>query len=221
VIERAERVHCLSGFFQHLLHFLLQLGYFGPVVMGILDSSFLFLPFGNDLLVVALVARHHQGYLLYVLPAVIGSTAGVWILDLVARKIGEEGIRKVAGNRRYEYLKRKIEKRGALALAVGCLAPPPFPFTMVVGVNSALGYPRRRLLMVVAASRAARFLVLGALAIHFGRVILRWADSDTFKEVMFGFIIICLAGSAYSIYTWIRKGRSKRPGIREDQPARA
>lgn len=189
--------------------------------MGVLDSSFLFLPFGNDLLVVALVARHHQGYLLYVLAAVCGSTAGVFVLDLIARKLGEEGIRKVAGNRQYEYLKRKIGKRGALALAVGCLAPPPFPFTMVVGVNSALGYPRRKLLMVVTASRAVRFLVLGALAIHYGRVILRWADSDTFREVMIGFILICLAGSSYSIYNWIRKGRSKRPGSAEKQPLRA
>jgi hypothetical protein len=48
---------------QLLLRFLLQLGYFGPVLMGALDSSFLFLPFGNDLLVVTLVARNHHGCL--------------------------------------------------------------------------------------------------------------------------------------------------------------
>jgi membrane protein YqaA with SNARE-associated domain len=211
----------VSGFFHHLLRFLLHLGYFGPVVMGVLDSSFLFLPFGNDLLVVALVAQHHQGYLLYVLAAVCGSTMGVFLLDLIARKLGEEGIRKVAGNRRYEYLKRKIGKRGALALAVGCLAPPPFPFTMVVGVNSALDYPRRKLLLVVAASRAARFLALGALAIRFGRVIIRWANSSIFRDVMIGFIFVCFAGSAYSIYNWIRKSRSPRTGSSKQQAAEA
>ena len=41
--------------------------------MGVLDSSFLFLPFGNDLLVVSLVARHHQGFIVYVLLAATGS----------------------------------------------------------------------------------------------------------------------------------------------------
>lgn len=189
--------------------------------MGVLDSSFLFLPFGNDLLVVALVARHHQGYLLYVLSATCGSTAGVLLLDLIARRLGEEGIRRVAGDRQYEYLKRKIGQRGGLALAVGCLAPPPFPFTMVVGVNCALGYPRGRLLLVVAASRAARFLILGALAIHFGRVIIHWANSDTFKEVMIAFILVCLAGSSYSIFKWVRKGRSKSARTPKDQPAQA
>jgi membrane protein YqaA with SNARE-associated domain len=204
-----------------LLRFLFHLGYFGPVVMGVLDSSFLFLPFGNDILVVALVARHHQGYLLYVLAATCGSTAGVFLLDLIARTLGEEGIRRVAGDRQYEYLKRKIGERGGLALAIGSLAPPPFPFTMVVGINSALGYPRRRLLLVVAASRAARFLILGALAIHYGRVIIHWANSDAFKEVMIAFILICLGGSAYSIYKWIRKGRSRTAKTAKGQPAQA
>ena len=211
----------MSGFFHHLLRFLFHLGYFGPFVMGILDSSFLFLPFGNDLLVVALVARHHEGYLLYVLSAVCGSTVGVFLLDWIARKLGEEGIRKVAGQRRYEYLKRKIGKRGGLALVVGCLAPPPFPFTMAVAVNSALAYPRRRLLLLVAAARAVRFFVLGALAIQFGRMIIRWADSDAFKDVMIGFTIICLGGSTYSIYNWVRKSRAKYPAPSKSQPARA
>jgi len=189
--------------------------------MGILDSSFLFLPFGNDLLVVALVARHHEGYLIYVLSAVCGATAGTLLLDIVARKIGEEGIQRVGGKNRFNYLKRKIGQRGALALVVACLAPPPFPFTMVVGVNSALGYPRRKLLLLVAVSRAVRFLVLGALAIRFGRVIIRWANSAAFKNVMIAFTLVCLAGSAYSIYQWIRKARPGGPSARERQPASA
>ncbi len=64
-----------------------------------------------------------------------------------------------------------------MALVVACLAPPPFPFTMVVATNSALGYPRQRLLLTVAISRGVRFLILGLLAIKFGRAILRIANS--------------------------------------------
>jgi membrane protein YqaA with SNARE-associated domain len=200
----------LPGILHNLLRFLFHLGYAGPFVMGILDSSFLFLPFGNDLLVVALTARHHEGYLWYVLTAVCGSTVGVFLLDLIARKLGKEGVTRVAGQKRFEYLQRKIGERGAIALITGCLAPPPFPFTMVVAANSALGYPRRRLLLVVAAARAVRFLILGALAIKFGRAILRIANSAAFRGVMFAFIGICLLGSIYSISAWVRKGRSPR-----------
>lgn len=181
-------------------------------MMGILDSSFLFLPFGNDLLVVGLVARHREGYLFYVLSAACGSTAGVFLLDLITRKLGEEGVQRVAGEARYKQLKRKIGEKGGRAIVIGSLAPPPFPFTMVIATNSALGYPRRRLLLMVALSRAARFLIIGFLAMKFGRVILRIARSAPFRWTMIFFTLACIAGSVWSIVNWVRKGkgRSKR-----------
>jgi hypothetical protein len=40
-----------------LFAFVLKLGGPGLVLLGILDSSFLFAPWGNDLLVVAMTAR--------------------------------------------------------------------------------------------------------------------------------------------------------------------
>ncbi|MFL6351123.1 MAG: hypothetical protein ACJ74Z_04625 [Bryobacteraceae bacterium] len=197
----------MSSFFSHLLNILFRLGYFGPLVMGVLDSSFLFLPFGNDLLVVGLVARHHQGLIVYVLAAATGSILGVLLLDLVARKAGEQGIQKVAGPKRFEYLKRKIGEKGGRALALGCLAPPPFPFTMVVATNSALGYPRFRLLWIVWLARAFRFTVIGLLAVRFGPAILRIANSPAFKWSMVGFIVLCTVGSVISITNWVRKSR--------------
>ena len=174
--------------------------------MGVMDSSFLFLPFGNDLLIVALVARNHHGWPLYVVSAVCGSTLGVFLLDLVARKSGEAGVQKVAGQRRYEYLKKKIGEKGGAAVAVGCIAPPPFPFTMVIAVNSALGYPRRRLLWTVAGARAVRFTILSLLAIQFGRAILRAINSEAFKWTMIVFTVLCIAGSVWSIAKWVRRG---------------
>jgi uncharacterized membrane protein YdjX (TVP38/TMEM64 family) len=202
--------YVLPSLVRQLLGFLLHLGYFGPLVMGILDSSFLFLPFGNDLLLVILVARHHQGYLFYVLAAACGSTIGVLLIDLVARKAGEAGVQKVAGKSRFEYLKKKIGEKGGRAIALGCLAPPPFPFTTVVATTSALGYPRKRLLATVALVRAARFLIIGYLAIRFGRDILRIANSEPFRWSMIAFAILCLIGSALSITKWVRGGRRKR-----------
>jgi membrane protein YqaA with SNARE-associated domain len=206
----------LSNFFHHLLRFLFRLHYFGPFVMGVMDSSFLFLPFGNDLLVVGLVARNHEGWPLYVVSAVCGSTLGVFLLDLVARKGGEAGVQKVAGPKRFEYLRKKIGEHGGAALALGCIAPPPFPFTMVIAVNSALGYPRRRLLWTVAGARAVRFTILSLLAIQFGRTILRIANSEGFKWTMIVFTMLCIVGSVFSIVKWVRRGGKK---TREEQGA--
>jgi membrane protein YqaA with SNARE-associated domain len=199
----------LSGFFHHLLRFLFQLHYFGPLVMGVMDSSFLFLPFGNDLLVVGLVARNHHGWPLYVFSAVCGSTLGVFLLDLLARKGGETGVQKVAGERRFNYLKQKIEEKGGAFLALAAIAPPPFPFTMVVAVNSALAYPRQRLLWTVAGARAARFAILSLLAIKYGRAILRIANSEVFKWSIIVFSMLCIVGSVFSILKWLRSSRAR------------
>jgi hypothetical protein len=76
----------------------------------------------------------------------------------------------------------------------------------VVGVTSALGYLRKRLLATVAASRAARFLIVGYLAIRFGRVILEIANSAAFRWTMSGFAILCAAGSVWSIRKWVKRG---------------
>ena len=160
-------------FFRHLFAFFLHIGAFGLVILGILDSSFLFLPFGNDLLLVVLAARNH-GYLpLYVLAASLGSATGVLLLDLVCRKGGEEGLKKMMSPKRLDYLKKKMSHSAAVPLVVTCLAPPPFPFTAVIAAASAFQYPKARLLGYVFAARAVRFTLIGLAAIQFGRRMVR------------------------------------------------
>lgn len=85
---------------RHFFAVLLHLGALGLVILGVLDSSFLFLPVGNDLLLIALVARHHGQFLVYVLAASAGSAVGVLLLDLVCRKGGEEGLKKMMAPKR-------------------------------------------------------------------------------------------------------------------------
>lgn len=201
----------MSHFFRPVLYFLFHLGYFGPFVMGILDSSFLVLPFGNDLLIVGLVAHNHHGLPFYVLSAACGSTIGVLSLALVARKFGEEGICKVAGQKRFDRLKKQIGERSGIAVAVGCLAPPPFPFTMVIAAASAMGYSLWRLLAINFVSRAVRFTVLGFLAIKFGPQVLRIAHSPAFVGSMFAFIAVCILASIFSLWHWFRSTRSVKP----------
>ncbi len=196
--------------FRPFLHFLFQLGYFGPFVLGILDSSFLVLPFGNDLLVVGLIAHHHAGFFWYVLSAACGSTVGVLLLASLARKFGEEGIRKVAGKKLFDRLKKDIGDRSGVAVAIGCLAPPPFPFTMAIAASSALGYSLWRVAGINFVSRAVRFSVLGLLAIKFGTVILRIGKSPAFVWSVIAFIALCLIASAFSIWHWVRSTRPEK-----------
>jgi membrane protein YqaA with SNARE-associated domain len=198
----------MSGFIRHLLTFILHLGLFGPLVLGVLDSSFLFMPLGNDLLIVALTARHRVELPAYVAMAACGSTLGVFLLDLLARKGGEEGVQKKMSKRRFEYLRKKVGERAGWAIVIGCMAPPPFPFTLVVAVASALGYPRHRLLVLVFVTRVVRFTLVGLLAIWLGRQLLEIAKAPAFVWSMVAFILVCALGSGISIASWIRRGRT-------------
>src|SRR5271155_661049 len=106
----------VQGLLRHIFAWLLQLGLFGPLILGIADSSFLFLPFGNDLLVVILTVRNHGHLPLYVVTAAIGSTLGVLLLDAVCRKGGEEGLKKMMKPGRLDYFKRRMTNQAAVAI---------------------------------------------------------------------------------------------------------
>jgi len=194
---------------RHLLAFLLQYGVFGLVFLSIADDSFLFLPVGTDLLMVLLVARNHERLVVYVVAAAVGSTIGVFLLDLICRKGGEAGLTRMVKPKLLAYLKERMEKHAAVMLIVACVAPPPFPFGAAIAAASALQYPRSRLLTLVFFARTVRFSLVGWAAIYFGRRILRMADSTEFMWFMGGFIALCVIGSIVSIVHWIRIGRTQ------------
>jgi membrane protein YqaA with SNARE-associated domain len=188
---------------------LLRLGAAGAFGLGVLDSSFLFMPLGNDLLVTALTLRNKQWMMLYVLAAAAGSALGVLLVDLVARRGGEKGLKKMLSQRRFDYLKNKMSKRASIPLALACLAPPPFPFTPVIITASAFHYPRGRLLAIVFAARVLRFSIVASLARVFGSQILRLAKTDAFIGVMVGIIVISVIGSVFSVGRWIKQSRNR------------
>lgn len=194
----------------HLYLLFSHLGGFGLLLLGVLDSSFLFLPLGNDLLIVALTAQHRNRWPYYVMMSAAGSTLGCFAMDLVSRKGGEEGLRKRLSPRRFGYVKSKIAKRAGVALVLASLAPPPFPFTGVVAGAAAFDYPRRKLLGILAVSRAARFTIAAFLALSFGPSILKLAEEPAVERAVVIFAAVCVTGSGVSIYRWIRHSDTRR-----------
>jgi len=197
--------------------FVFRIGYFGPLLMGILDSSFMVLPFGNDLVIVGIVARHHQGIHWYVLSAACGSTIGAFLLAFVSRKLGEERICRIFGNSRYEKLKRRIGDKAGVAVAVAGLAPPPFPFTTVIAAVSALEYPFWKTLLINFLARGVRFTIFALLALKFGSQVLRIAKSPPFEWSMLAFVILCFVASAFSVVHWLHKPRAQSASAHADR----
>jgi len=185
-------IHTIARAFFHA-------GGLGLLTLGILDSSLLVLPVGNDLLVLALCARFPQRVLYYVAMATLGSVIGSFTTDWVGRK-SEGKLKKVVPSKHMKYLRGWVEKRAALTLMVASLLPPPFPFTAIVAAAAALRYPRVKLLSYVAAGRFLRFGIEAALAVHYGHWIVGQAKSPLLEHVMITIILLSIAGSGYSLY---------------------
>ena len=120
---------------------------------------------------------------------------------------GEAGLEKMMSRKRFDDWKKKINERAAYTVMLGCLAPPPFPFRAVIVAASAFQYPRHKLLSVAFVSRFARFSIVAALAIVFGRQVLSVAESPAAFWAMIGFIVLCAIATAYSVVRWIRQCR--------------
>ncbi len=190
----------------HFYVFFAHLGGVGIFVLGALDSSFLFVPFGNDLLMIAMTARKHILMPYYAFAAALGSLIGCYTIDLVSRKGGEKSLEKYLSHRRYEYVTRHIKRNAAWALALAALMPPPFPFTPFVAAASALQYPRKKLLAVIGITRVIRFSIEGTLAIFMGKRILLLARSKTVEGGIAILVVVSVLGSVISVYHWFTAG---------------
>src|SRR5689334_4554196 len=129
--------------------FFWRLGGPGLLLLGILDSSFLFAPLGNDLLVIAMTARKHStgAMLYYSFMSTVGSVIGCLLVDLLLRRAGEKGLERHLSRKRIDRVKCKVEKNAVWALTLASIAPPPFPFTPFIMGAAALQYPRTKMLV--------------------------------------------------------------------------
>lgn len=194
----------------HLFAFFAHLGGWGLILLGAMDSSFLFLPLGNDLLLVGLTAAQPSRLWYYAAMATVGSLLGCALLDVVSRKGGEVGLSKLLPERRIEYIRKRMEKRAGWMVAAAAMLPPPFPFTPFVAGAAAFEYPRTRLFGILAPVRLARFMVVALLAAWFGRRILGWAKSPVLHGFLIGLAVVSVAGSAYSVWRLVKNSRSAK-----------
>lgn len=189
------------------LRFFRRLGLLGLFLLSALDSSFLVLPFGNDLLLIALVSSNRDGlkWIAYVLVSAIGSVVGVFVIDLLMRKTGEAGLERFISQKKIEKLKSKIENKAGISVFIATLIPPPFPFTPAVMTASALQTPRGTLLGAVFLGRLLRFGVEAVLALYFGRQVIAFMNSDVVTYIVYALIGIAVVLSTLSVLRWVKR----------------
>jgi membrane protein YqaA with SNARE-associated domain len=192
----------VTGVFQSLFAFFLT--WWGAFLLAALDSSMLFfLPLGIDTLVIYLAARNTQLFWIYPLLATAGSLAGAAVTFWVGHKVGDAGLERFVPERRLTRLRDRVRDSGAIALAVPALLPPPFPLTPFILTCGALDVDRRRFFVTLGTVRLLRFGTEAILAAVYGRSILRVLQSDTFQQVILGFVAIAVVGTiASGVMLW-------------------
>jgi membrane protein YqaA with SNARE-associated domain len=197
------------GLFPHAFRFFLT--WWGAYVLGALDASMVFfLPFGIDALVIYLSARNGMLFWIYPLLATAGSVTGAAVTYWIGHKGGELGLERLIAGGRLERFRKRVQKGGAVAMAVAALLPPPFPLTPFLLTCGALKVNRWIFFPTFAAMRLIRFGCEAALARIYGRGVLRLLESDPFQRVIIGFIIIAVVGTVLSAVTLWRSTRQLR-----------
>jgi len=186
----------------------------GVVVLAALDSTLFFsLPFGIDAAVIILAARMHSLWWLVALLATLGSVAGAALTFWMGVKVGESGLDRFVPERRLETIRSRIRDKGAVALAILDLIPPPFPFTPFVLAAGALEVSARTFFVTLAACRIFRFGVEAGLAALYGKSIVAWLDSDLFRDIISFLIVIATVLTTISIVKIVRTS-GRRPARR-------
>ena len=190
-----------------VLRTMLRMGMPGLFLMSALDSSFLVLPFGNDLLLIALVSSNRESliWIAYVLVSAVGSVLGVFVVDLLMRKAGEKGLERFVKPNKLERIKQKLENKLGITVLVATLLPPPFPFTPVIMTASALQCSRRKLFGAVFVGRIVRYTAEAILALYFGRQVIAYFNSDAVSYFVYGLLGLAIVLSTLSLLRWLKR----------------
>ena len=137
------------------------LSWWGLCLIAALDSTmFFFLPLGVDAAVVLLASRNRGLFWLYPILASVGSILGASITYYIGRRLGEAGLKWFIQPNQMKRFRTRIENKGAVALAVLDLLPPPFPFTACVLVAGALKVDTWLFFVTLFITRLLRFGLL-------------------------------------------------------------
>jgi membrane protein YqaA with SNARE-associated domain len=207
-----------QGWLAGIFYFFVSRGAFGVLLLSALDSSFLMLPFANDIAVIVLVSLHHGRLPLIVGAATLGSLIGCGVMFAIGHAGGENFIRRHMSPQRFEQMQRIMGRKGPILLATPAIIPPPFPFTAFVLGAGALEVRAKPFLMMLTVMRLLRFLAEGIAAIYFGRGIANWLQTPSFRLVIDVLMGLAVLGSAYSVYRLIRTTRGRARGPASDGP---
>ena len=199
----------LRSFFLSIFGSLMS--WWGLAIIAALDSTLIVvIPLAVDIAVIVLTSRSRDLVWLYPIIASLGSLGGAAVTFYIGRRVGEPGLEHFVSKGRMDRIRRRIEDKGAVALAVLDLLPPPFPFTACILAAGALEVRPSLFFMTLVLTRLLRFGVEATLAFFYGRQIIGWLESTTFEYIGIGLFVFAIVATAIGVIQLIRKTHSTR-----------
>jgi membrane protein YqaA with SNARE-associated domain len=195
----------LIGIFAALMN------WWGLWLIAALDSTMVFfLPLAVDIAVIVLSSRGHDVFWVYPIIAATGSLCGAAVTYYIGHRIGDAGLERFVSAGRLERVRKKIRSKGAIAIAILDLVPPPFPFTAFILAAGALEVSASRFFFWLFVTRLMRFSAEGVLAFFYGRQIINWFNTPTFEYIAICLFIVAVLGTALATIQVIRSTRGGR-----------
>ena len=183
--------------------------WWGLAIIAALDSTLIVvIPLAVDIAVIVLTSRSRDLVWLYPMIASLGSLGGAAVTFYIGRRVGEPGLEHFVPKGRMDRIRKRIEEKGAVALAVLDLFPPPFPFTACILAAGALEVSPSIFFMTLVLTRLLRFGVEAALAFFYGRQIIGWLESATFEYIGIGLFAFAIVATAIGAIQLVRKTHS-------------
>lgn len=188
-----------------VMAWVLHLGGIGLIPLGLLDNSVVPLPGSMDVATVLLAARDKQLWFYYAAMATVGSMIGGYLTYRIARKGGEEALRKRFSKQRVRTILRTFERWGFAAIVVPAVLPPPLPTVPFLIAAGAMQYSRTKFLTALAVGRLVRYSILAFFAATYGDEII-----ELFTRHGYAVLFIGLGtGAATTIIVLLLRKRRK------------
>jgi len=204
--------HILARYVNFLKAALAPLGIFGVFAIAAIDGAFLGMPI--DAIVAFYVYQHRTRFLVYVLMAAAGSTAGSLVIYVIGHG-GEELIKKRIPPERFAKFHAAFEKHPVWSLMFPAMLPPPTPFKMVALAAAVSGMRPGEYLLAILAGRFVRFLVLAILTLVFGPEVALIVGTLFRKHLKWVLIVLAAALLTWLVVTMLK--RRRRASRSEDQ----
>jgi membrane protein DedA with SNARE-associated domain len=191
---------------RHFVDVLVAFGPLGILVLALLDSAIPVAGVFDVLIAVFAAQRPSIGWWCAVC-AVIGSTAGNYVLFQTARRGGRRFLNQSAGSPRSKKFRAWFERYGLITIFIPALLPIPMPLKLFVISAGALGTSTRAFLMVVIVARIVRYSGDAWLGVNLGKDSAGFLKAHAWDFLIAAVVLfVLLYGAVLLSERWRRRG---------------